>query len=70
MVNFCFGPPVKLVKCHLRLSGSHPSIYAASISCFNMKYIYTEKQNSVHWALQVVIKQLCVRSVTDILILK
>ncbi len=24
MVHFCFGPPVKLVKYHLRLSGSHP----------------------------------------------
>ncbi len=25
MVFFCFGSPVKLVKCHLHLSGSHPS---------------------------------------------
>ncbi len=24
MLMFCFGSPVKLVKCHLCLSGSHP----------------------------------------------
>ncbi len=35
-----------------------------------MKYIYTEKENSTHWALQVVIEQPWVMSVTDILILK
>ncbi len=32
MVHFCFGPPVKLVKCHLHLSDSHPLCFCLYVN--------------------------------------
>ncbi len=39
MVIFCFGSPVKLVKCHLRISGSHPSTWSC-LSCLEALQIW------------------------------